>query len=378
MNVAILTLPLKTNFGGTLQAFALQKVVEDMGHQVVTINYREKENSDIRKVLSTAKQMLIYRNKKYFFSNKQVSYIGNFHKKFIRNNMNYSYEINNVKELKKYVKRNSFDAVIVGSDQVWRLEYSSRIDSFFLDFLSKNKSIIKASYAASFGLDEWQYDSKQTKKIKKYITSFKAVSVREESAVSLCDDYLGIKAEFVLDPTFLLNKERYLSLINSENIDNEKKIFSYILDRNSEKELILQKISKVLDKEVFSTQPLKTKKESIFIKNINSYLYPKIEDWLHSFKIADFVVTDSFHGTVFSIIFNKPFISIVNVERGASRFQSLLSLLNLEHRMVYTVNDLNDSLIKEKIVYSEINKKIKQQKAYSNEFLIKSLQSVGK
>lgn len=378
MNVAILTLPLKTNFGGTLQAFALQKAIEDMGHEVVTINYREKENSDLRKVLSTVKQRLISRNKKYFFTKKQESYIGGLHKNFIKNNIDYSHEINNVKELENYVKNNNFDAVIVGSDQVWRLEYLSRIDSFFLDFLVKNKNIIKASYAASFGLDDWQYDPKQTKKIKNYIKSFKAVSVREKSAISLCADHLDVKAELVLDPTFLLNKERYLSLIHSENIDDEKKIFSYILDRNSEKELILQKISKVLNKEVFSTQPLKTKKESIFIKNINSYLYPKIEDWLHSFKIADFVVTDSFHGTVFSIIFNKPFISIVNVERGASRFQSLLSLLNLEHRMVYTVNDLNDSLIKEDITYSEINKKIEQQKAYSNEFLINLLQSVGK
>lgn len=378
MNVAILTLPLKTNFGGTLQAFALQKVIEDMGHQVETINYRDKSNSDFRKLLSTAKQMIVSRKKNYYFTEKQASSIGNLHQNFIKSNINYSTEINTFKELKKYFKKNSFDAVIVGSDQVWRLAYSSRIESFFLDFLLKNKDIIKVSYAASFGLDEWQYDSKQTKNIKKYIKSFNNVSVREKSGVSLCDRYLDVKAECVMDPTLLLNKEEYLKLSSSNDNENEGKIFSYILDKNVEKELILQRTSKVLNKEIFSSQPIKVKKENMLISSLDDYLYPRIENWLYSFQAADFIVTDSFHGTVFSIIFNKPFLSIVNVERGASRFQSLLILFKLEDRMIYTVSDISDNLIREKINYSEINKKIKQQKKYSNDFLFKSLQSVGR
>lgn len=378
MKVAILTLPLKTNFGGTLQAFALQKVIENMGHQVETINYRDKSNSDFRKILSTAKQMVVSKRKKYYFTDKQAFAIGHLHQEFIESHIKYSTEINTVKELKKHFKKNRFDAVIVGSDQVWRLEYSSRIESFFLDFLLKNKKIIKASYAASFGLDEWQYDVEKTKNIKKCIKSFRSVSVRENSGISLCESYLDTKVECVLDPTLLLNKEDYLKLSNLHTSENEGKVFSYILDKNIEKELILHRISKVLNKEVFSSQPLKVKKESFLLSSLDDYIYPRVENWLHSFQEADFVVTDSFHGTVFSIIFNKPFVSIVNIERGASRFQSLLKLLKLEDRMIYTVSDLNDSLIKEKIDYSEVNRKIKQQKASSNRFLLESLKTVGR
>lgn len=369
--IAILTQPLHVNFGGTLQAFALQKVLKHMGYDVETINYRSKEVSDFRKLLSAFKQILKCQNI-FQFNSRQLKEIQAQHKKFISSYIDLSVEINNVDKLRAYFFNKKFDAVVVGSDQVWRGDYSPRIESYFLDFLYEDKSIKKISYAASFGSNEWNFSQTLTKILTEYINDFDSVSVREESAVNLCKENLTVLADHVLDPTLLLNREDYINLFNDEKTENTGEIFSYILDEDENKNKLIQRVSNYMGgKKIFTKQPLK--KNKIFITNISKYQYPSIESWLKSFYDADFIVTDSFHGTVFSIIFNKPFISIKNTERGNSRFESLLKIFELEDRLIDVNESCVEDIIGKEINYAEINLKLIELREYSKAWLLNSL-----
>lgn len=374
--IAILTQPLHINFGGTLQAFALQKTLISMGYEVETLNYQWKKISDLKKLLSALKHKILSNTKVYPFFEKELEVLKSEHTKFIDKNIKYSPILYSVEEVKKYFDSKKFDAIVVGSDQVWRVAYSPRIESFFLDFLSDKKGIKKIAYSASFGIDDWQFDNEKTLEIKTLLHKFNAVSVRENSGVNLCQQYLDMKVKHTLDPTLLLEAKEYLQLIKGiqKDSDNTGNIFLYILDKNKDKEKIINTISKKLDKEIFYNQPEKTVKESFIIGDLEPYIYPPIENWIKSFIEADFIVTDSFHGTVFSIIFNKPFISIVNKERGASRFESLLEQLGLMNRMVNVSSEISDDLIHDEIDYDLVNRKLIDLKLksinYLNEVLV--------
>lgn len=369
--IAILTQPLHINYGGTLQAYALQKVLKDMCFDVETINYRTKKSSTFRKLLSTIKQVLEGTNK-FQFTTVELKKIRLLHNNFIASNINTSSEINTLQELKKYFCNKSFDAVIVGSDQVWRVDYSPRIESYFLDFLYEDKKIKKISYAASFGLDKWDFSQNLTNKLIKYIKEFDALSVREDSAVKLSKENLDVGVDHVLDPTLLLEHDDYIKLFNEEKSENTGKIFSYILDENKIK--IIQKISEHLGgKKVFKKQPIKKSKNEFFVADLTDYQYPSIESWLKAFNDATFIVTDSFHGTVFSIIFNKQFISIKNKERGNSRFESLLKIFELEDRLIDDNEKCIEEIISKKINYDKINLRLNTLREYSKTWLLKSL-----
>lgn len=372
--IAILTQPLHTNFGGTLQAYALQKVLKNMGYNVETINYRSKEASDLRKLLSAFKQF--FKCSDIFqFNSKQLEKIQAQHKKFISSYINLSVEINNVDQLSTYFLDKKIDAVVVGSDQVWRAEYSPRIESYFLDFLEKDKVIKKISYAASFGLEKWCFSQELTLKLAEHAGNFHSISVRENSAVGLCKQNLNVAAQQVLDPTLLLDRNDYIKLLNNNEPKNNNKIFRYILDMTEHKQNIVNKISEQLGgKQVFINQPLKKHKDKFILNDsdLSDYVYPSIESWLQSFNDADFIITDSFHGTVFSIIFNKPFVSIKNKERGNSRFESLLKIFGLEDRLITDATDLDVNKLAD-IDFEKVNQIRKQKVKESLDWLKKAL-----
>jgi polysaccharide pyruvyl transferase WcaK-like protein len=351
--ISILTQPLHGNYGGILQAYALQYVLKELGFNVVTINYRRKNRGDFVKGMGYFLKCILNRSKEYPYFEKEVIAIQQHQSKFIEKNINYSFEINSVEKLKSYIEKNQFKAVIVGSDQVWRSEYSPRIESFFLDFVDENMAIKKLAYAASFGVDYWEFDENKTNLIRKLLNTFNYVSVREESAVELCKDNLNINVEHVLDPTLLLNASIYRTLCNNISVDMKGKIFSYILDESDEKNNILNKLAKRCDMQVKKIN-LEKKKIDFFIKDIENYSNPSVEEWIKSIDEADFVVTDSFHGVVFSLIFNKQFLVISNSSRGVSRFESLLNIFNLRGRMLYE-DDINAPIVLDEIEYAYIN-----------------------
>ena len=372
--IAIMTQPLGHNYGGILQNFALTEVIKSLNHEATTINRIYQPRAIHKRFLSVVKNQTINRiTGKYHYkiSKDDKNYIYSENILFMSKYINLSEEIDSNKKLKTYFSKKCFDVVIVGSDQTWRPKYSPSITNYFLDFI-ENNNIIKIAYAASFGTEFWEFTESQTKNCKELITKFNAISVREKSAIKLCKDNFGVVPEHVLDPVLLLNKEKYLSIIDNKRSvsSNGKKggLFSYILDSNHKKNNFISAISNLLNLESFKTQP--NKKISDFDgMDLSDYRYPSIEEWLSSFNDADFIVTDSFHGTVLSIIFEKPFITIVNKERGASRFESFLSLLGLSHRMIYNLSDFDESLLINDIDYNSIKHKIEDLREASIDFL---------
>lgn len=368
--IALLTLPLGHNYGGIIQNYALQKVLANMGHEVLTIDRRADNPHSKIKILASKYKSYFFR---YFLQSKNPTYL-DFNKvyehnlRFLKEHVNLSPTVESTVSMADYFKKEKFNVVIVGSDQVWRPKYFPDIFlNFYLNFLLKETSIRKIAYAASFGTEELEYTKEQTKACSELIQQFDAVSVREDSGVKLCGDYLNRKdAIKVLDPTLLLKAEAYSQLIgNKEKING---LFTYVLDDSEEKKDFIKNCSKYLNLNIYTNQA-KYNTHTFKSNKTEDYLMPPLEGWLQGFRDADFVITDSFHGTLFSIINQKPFISLVNLDRGASRFESILKQLGLKDRLVYNVENFDKSKLKEEIDYEAVNLKLNRLKADSLNFI---------
>lgn len=367
--IAILTQPLGHNYGGIIQNYALQKVLKELGHETTTIN-RDYDNphSEIKVLVSKIKTWLFRhvlqpKNPMYFDPNK----ISAYNQQFLAKNINLSPEINSTEALKTYFEKEHFTAVVVGSDQVWRPKYSPNIFNFYLDFLANDTNPRKLAYAASFGTEEWEYSESETKKCSELAQQFDAISVREDSGINLCKEHLNRKdAVLVLDPTLLLNAEDYSQLINQPK--KEIGLFTYVLDETPEKLSLINSCANNLNLRISRNQSLYTKSNPKS-KNIEDYVKPPLEGWLQGFRDAEFVITDSFHGTVFSILNKTPFLSLVNKERGASRFESILGKLGLQDRLIYDVNNFDESKLKSDINFDAVHLKLNVLKSESINFL---------
>lgn len=256
---------------------------------------------------------------------------------------------------------------MVGSDQVWRATMSD-IPVYFLSF-TEGLQMKRIAYAASFGTDNLdEYSKVDLKAASKYIKLFDAVSVREDSGAQICRYFFKMNVAHVLDPTMLLTKDDYLKLIEDEDKTHSlDMLLTYVLDRTQEKKEIIQKISGALHLKPHENGPAKYF-SNVIEDDFSECVYPSVSKWLAGFRDAQFVVTDSFHGMVFSIIFNKPFIVILNTERGASRFNSLLSMLHLENRMISIGEDLSENLLVP-IDYAPINKILDGWKSKSVDYM---------
>lgn len=355
MKIAILTQPLKSNYGCVLQAYALQTVLGRMGHDVEIIK-REYPKPSLRVRLKNILRFVhtlffkyVYGKSYLVLSNPfKIEYtylpISNVYQ-FIYSYIKQSRAIYTTDELDKYFKVKDFDVYIVGSDQVWRPRYSPCIANYFLDSKSIAVNAKRIAYAASFGTSEWEYSKEQTILFSNLAVKFDSISVREDSGIKLCEEFLKVKAVHVLDPTMLLNISDYISLIDKINVDkNEIAIACYILDDTEEKRSIISEVAAYFDTIPFYSNPHIVS---------NNYVQLSIEEWLNTFRRAKFIIVDSFHGCVFSILFQKPFIVIGNKARGISRFESLLKMFNLQYRMVMSVDDFIDR--KEKLLTNAID-----------------------
>lgn len=377
MKIGILTQPLHNNYGGILQAYALQQVLKDMGHEVYTIDRKSAPISIYRKCGSLVKRALLkisgekirlrgWQTKKEFETISQNTRL------FINKHIQRTNTVTTTKKIKQFHKEYSFDAYIVGSDQVWRPKYSPLLSNYFFDFLVNDRLVRKIAYAASFGVDNWEFTSKQTRKCSELAQKFDAISVRENSGVQLCEKYLKVEATHLLDPTLLLTPNHYSKLIEIEKTsDIEGNLMCYILDPSTQKNKLINTVSTKLNLKAFTVMPDPSLTHNNH-KNISKCIYPPITQWLKGIRDSKFVITDSFHGTIFSIIFNKQFIAIGNKKRGLTRFSSLLKIFNLEDRLIEEESQLDDGLLNT-IDYNQVNAiKAKWQKK-SMEFLTRSL-----
>ena len=287
---------------------------------------------------------------------------GNKNLSFIFTKIKYRLINQNFKEINK----NDYDILLVNSDQTWRNWHNNipSKDPFFYDvaFLkfSKNWTIPKFVYAASLGLDYWKFNKYDDEIAKYLLQNFSGISVREKGSISLIEKHLGYKPEFVLDPTLLINKKYYLNLIkNYKNdiiIDNNY-IFVYSVRNSSFIGNFINKIKNTYNYKIYLI--------TAAIKNA-------IEKFIYGISKCKGVITDSYHGTIFSIIFNKPFISFVE-KSGRERFNTLKEIFNLDDRLFEINSNPNIKLLEAPLI---INKKLLNSlKMKSIQFLKRNLKA---
>ena len=326
MKIGIVTLPLHANYGGILQVYALQTVLERMGHRVALIDRTLYWGAGpVRRTLVYANRLLkMALGKKIdFFRERKAD------------------------ELRR-IPRQYTDIFI-----------RKHINAFLA--FAEGWKIGRIAYAASFGTDTWEYTPEETEECSRLAKSFDAVSVREESGIALCRKYLGVDAVQTLDPTLLLQKDDYDALIDTcpaetrcsgtpaeagcsgspagtndfrisaaPDVSKAPVIVFYILDSTPEKMAVARNLSESLGMEAVSINSRYEDHSAPAEERIQ----PPVEYWLRSIRDAGFVLTDSFHACVFSIIFRKPFAVIGNEGRGMARFTSLLSEMGLTDRLI--------------------------------------------
>lgn len=369
--IAILTQPLGHNYGGLLQAYALQIYLKNLGCEVETLDRRAGQTGRIsvkRHVLNLARLML-GRIKSLPTESRQAWVLSEL-AAFRDRRLTMSPRMASEQDVLDYYRERGFDAFVVGSDQVWRPRYSPSILNFYLDFLDDIKSPAKRiAYAASFGVDDWEYSSELTDQCKRLVQRFDSISVRERSAVDLCRDKLGVSADWMVDPTLLLKPADYVPLISEcEKNVNFGCVLSYMLDSAPEKLSIAHRVGSTVRAKVFSIKP-EYSITQVRAKDIAKCRFPSVESWLQAIHDASFVVTDSFHGTVFSIMFNKPFIAVGNSARGMARFESILSQFGLTDRLVESPEEVSRKLVNTQIDWKAVNDKREALGSNGHQFL---------
>ena len=344
MKIATITFHWAKNYGAVLQAFALQRFLKKQGCDTELIDYLPR-----RTMFRTTVAALKNRDISYF--KKAAAF-----KRFKNNELTLSkkkYHTN--KSLSKCA--NEYNAVICGSDQVWNKSFTLHAEgkptlSYFLNFAGEKTKRI--SYATSFG--SVALPDNMQRLIKPELEKYNAVSVREESAVAMLND-IGIEASLVLDPTLLLEQEDYLALLKEKKYDYESGALTYIIHHN-------QKTAHDISDYVKSKYD-----NSDTIKNCDLY------EWLYKISRAKVVITNSFHGTVFSLIFHKPFITVAIPGSGMNdRLVTLLKSVGLDERFIEDFDkETVDNLLNTEIDWQRVDTAINNLRNNSETFLKEAL-----
>jgi hypothetical protein len=339
MKVAIVTLPLHTNYGGLLQAYALKETLQQLGHEVTVLDLEEKmpvpkglkapfvyARRTLNRIIRGADAPEIMRERRF---KQELPVVGANTTAFIS-------EYIDPRIIRSYsqIRNGEYDAFVVGSDQVWRPRYFPGVEDAFLAF-TKEWSVRRVAYAASFGTDEWEYNDSETSNASAMAAIFNAISVRETSGIKLCQEYLGVEVVQVVDPTLLLSAEDYTKLFQEELPASPGNMMCYLLDRNNDKDSLVNDIANEKKLIPFHTNSRTEDQKATLEERIQ----PPVEQWLQGFRDAEFVVTDSFHACIFSILYKKTFVVIGNKNRGMTRFECLLQTFGLEDRLVISYED---------------------------------------
>lgn len=305
------------NYGAILQAYALQQSILKLNIENEIINYSCKNIEKIYKLirLDSLKGFV-----KSVLSIKSLYYKKKKFNDFIKKYINMTPKVN-----KKFLCSETFnkryDAFITGSDQVWNYEITNFDKTYMLDFVKENKK--KKSYAASFGIKK--IPSIYEAQYKSYLERFSTILLREKTGVRIVEKLINKKVDTVLDPVFLLNKEEWNIIIKLNKFDKIKENYILVYMPTVEMKVFAEDLSKKYNLPIYNiTEPIMRRKNSF--GKIESSLGP--DEFISAIKNAKFVVTASFHATVFSIIYNKEFF--INIDfKGKSRGSRLIDLLNL-------------------------------------------------
>lgn len=369
--VDIITMHRVVNYGSVLQAYATQYIIEKMGFDAEFIDYypermhmlgmlkRIKNKSEKLKknlLLRTIARIIIL-----------PSYIKRFYvfKKFMKRHLKLSdKKYCTYEQLKE--EPPEADYFCTGSDQVWNSGWNEKIDkAFFLDFVPKNRPCF--SYSASFGkskLEEWEKE--ETKQL---LSKYKNLSMREKSGVKILKDLGFNNGINVLDPTLLLTKKEWESLI-SDKYKNKKYIFMYNINRNHKLDEYAKKLSKEKGLPVITV----SYQFHDCLKYGNVKVNTKVENFLSLIANAEYVLTDSFHCTAYSINFNKNLL-VAYPEKFSTRLASIVEITGLTDRVITDYNDM--TICDRKIDFDYANKVLEEQRKIAFDYLEKALNEKG-
>ncbi len=319
------------NYGANLTGLALQRKLTSMGYSNQLIFYTQGRPSEEEYEASPFCQ-------------------------FARNEMETTALFKDLVSLQS--ANDLFDTFIVGSDQVWRYAYTRDAQySYFCAFAQPEKKLI--SMAASFGVSEWEWSEEERISLLAHISRFDAVSVRERDGVDLCKQYLGVEAEWVLDPVFFFDGAWWGELADKDTEKlPEHYIASYVLDMTKDINKQLRSDSSL---PIIDASTRDGKKASVYA-------------WLRTIRDCDSFITDSFHGVCFALIFRRPFVVFANRVRGYSRFSSILSLFDMEYRIVEpSDHHVWKPLLRESIEEAQYQSKLTPMLTKSEEFLQNSI-----
>ncbi len=367
MKIAVITFHGAHNYGSMLQTYALQTYVEGLAEatgkdcKYDVLNFRTNLQKNLYNVLNFKSVKGLVK------SAMALPYYGKLKKqhskfeKFLATELNTTYEVSSLDELRALAS--NYDVVISGSDQIWNV----RATDFNFAYLLDGVKCKKISYAASLGpldIDWSKYDSERYKKL---LSDYDAVSVREEKSKSMVDTLLGdVGCQIHIDPTLLLSKEQWQDLQSDMGNKKGKYILFYCLEPNKNHIRIAQLLSKKMGIPVIATKYRgKADYFNPFVKQYNAG--PK--DFLSLVDNAQAVITSSFHGTVFSLIYGKPFVCIDGLKDG--RISSLLKLVGAESNAVS--QDIDDVQIPEIPDVESVISAIQKERERSREYLNKNL-----
>ena len=372
------------NYGGVLQAFALNYTINELGYEAYQIDYapsRKKNNLNMIAIYIKSHSICSFLKKTVIslYKNTYSKILGIKDTKGIvaRKKVFESFKSENIMISRQCCKDNidevgnNYDVLICGSDQIWKPSVVD--DAYMLAFSKKDKKTF--SYAASLSVDSLNNDEKERYRI--WLSNLDAISVREKQAISILQPLTDTQIKLVCDPTLLLSREKWIHVIgnNNENVITEPYLFCYFLGDDPS----FRKAAKIYAKKrglKIVTFPNLQQKASPFDRKFGDYrIYTATPfDFVRFIRDAKIVFTDSFHATAFSLNLNVPFIVF---ERAAitsmnSRIESLLSITGCHKRFVkeYTMDALSNV---PDIDWNIVNGRLSDIRENSKEFILTNL-----
>lgn len=365
MKTATITFHASHNYGSNLQAYALQQVIISLGHENKIINLRTEKQKDVYTVFTKRKGL------KYVIKNLSHAWYYSTLKReyskfedFINHKLILTKEYTTEAELKNAAL--DFDCYIAGSDQIWNPVPKDFVWSYYLTFVKKGRKI---SYATSFGQLASLGDSATKERIANALKSFDCISVREQRAADNVKQLAGITPQIVVDPTLLMNRNQWMDLIkDKERIIKEDYIFFYTLFADKDRMNIIKRVSKCTGLPVVTSNF--SNQYDIFNPFIKCYDAGPL-DFLTLIRDAKLVVISSFHGTVFSTLFNVPFFAIDGM--SDARISTLLTTVGLEDREITIDNVEEKCKCISDIDFNRVNEILEKQRIPSLNYLKDSL-----
>lgn len=381
--IAIVSCYFKDNYGSQLQAYATQKIIQNYGYDVETIDVSKNADFSKGKKKYYIGQLLNFNFIKTKFGMIKLKIDKKLNKELGKN---ISIRNKRFKEFKKlytltppyenYKKlneiANEYEAVIVGSDQLW-LPVNVVADYYTLNWVPD--SVKKISYATSFGVST--IPEKYKEKYKKFLNRIDCISTREDAGQKIIKDLTERNAQVVCDPTLLFDKDEWMEIQKEERIYNEKYILCYFLGNSIEYRKFAEKLKEKTGYKIVSINHCDeyVKYSDIFADEKPYDIDPG--EFVNLIRNAEYVCTDSFHGTVFSLINNKMFFSFRRHNKKSknstnSRLDSLLERVNLKERLLDGDEEI-DNVVNLKIDYEFVNKQLEKFRNDSKAFLENSL-----